>query len=83
MSDRTPGGQFTPSNTDDEFVAAVRIHEPAATSEVANELGVTRQNADQRLRKLDEAGRVKRKKIGASLVWFLPPDTDESKGPVS
>ncbi|WP_122090901.1 winged helix-turn-helix domain-containing protein [Halalkalicoccus subterraneus] len=83
MSNRTPGGQFSPSNSDDEFVAAVRTHEPAATSEVADELGVTRQNADQRLRKLDEAGRVNRKKIGASLVWFLPSDTDESEGLVS
>ncbi|WP_122089733.1 winged helix-turn-helix domain-containing protein [Halalkalicoccus subterraneus] len=83
MSNRTPGGQFTPSNSDDEFVAAVHAHEPAATSEVANELGVTRQNADQRLRKLDEAGRVRRKKIGASLVWFLPPDTDKSEEPIS
>lgn len=71
---RDSGGRFARSNSDDEYVAAVRTHEPAATSEVAREVGVTRQNADARLRQLDDAGRVKRKKIGASLVWSIPTD---------
>lgn len=68
--DRNSEGRFTQQHTDDDVVAAVRAHEPAATSEVANELGIARQSADYRLRKLRDAGRVSSKKIAASLVWF-------------
>lgn len=65
-------GRFTPAVSDDEVLEAVRVHEPAATSEVADELGIARQSADYRLRQLLDRGDVERKKIGASAVWFLP-----------
>jgi len=82
---RTNAGRFAPEHTDDELLAAVRAHEPAATSEVAEEVGMTRQGADRRLRRLRDAGRVNSKKIGASLVWFdtdADPveDTDDESG---
>jgi hypothetical protein len=70
--ERNAGGRFTPEYTDAEILAAVRAHEPAATSEVAGELDMTRQGADRRLRLLRDDGRVSSKKIGASLVWFAP-----------
>lgn len=69
---RNAEGRFTPEHTDGEVLAAVRTHEPAATSEVADELGITRQGADRRLRQLREDGRVNSKQIGKSLVWFSP-----------
>jgi len=78
--DRSKGGQFTPEHTDAEILAAVRAHEPAATSEVAGEVGMTRQGADRRLRRLRDGGRVNSKKIGASLVWFAPDD-ESGRGP--
>ena len=65
-------GQFAGEVTADDVVAAVRAHDPAATSEIGDELGVSRQAADRRLRRLRDDGRVSSKKIGASLVWFLP-----------
>jgi len=75
---RNTDGRFSPEYTDDEILAATRAHEPAATSEVAEEVGMTRQGADRRLRRLRDAGRVSSKKIGASLVWFAPePDRRE------
>lgn len=37
-----------------------------------DELGVSRQAADRRLRNLRSDGRVSSEKIGASLVWFFP-----------
>lgn len=74
--DRDGQGRFTPKHTDSDVLAAVRSHEPAATSEVAGELGVSRQAADYRLRRLRESGRVSSKKIGASLVWFAPDPGD-------
>ena len=72
--DRGENGQYAPEYTDAEILAGVRAHEPAATSEVAGEVGMTRQGADRRLRQLRAAGRVSSKKIGASLVWFAPDE---------
>jgi hypothetical protein len=72
---RRSDGRFQARVTDDEILAAVRAHEPAATSEVAGEVDMTRQGADRRLRQLRDAGRVNSKKIGASLVWFSADDT--------
>lgn len=69
---RNADGQFTPEHTDEEILAAVRAHEPAATSEVAGGVGTTRQGADRRLRRLRDEGRVNSNKIGASLVPFAP-----------
>ena len=68
--DRNQDGRFTQKHTDEDVIAAVRAHEPAATSEVASELGIARQSADYRLRRLRDDGRVNSKKIAASLVWF-------------
>lgn len=73
---RDTEGQFTPEHTDAEILAAVRAHEPAGTSEVAEAVGMTRQGADRRLRRLREAGQVHSKKIGASLVWYAPVQED-------
>lgn len=69
---RNQDGRYAAEHTDDEILAAVRAHEPAATSEVADEIGMTRQGADRRLRQLRDHGRVNSKKIAASLVWFAP-----------
>lgn len=64
-------GQFTPVIEDEEIIEAVREHEPAATSEVGDAVGLQRQNADYRLRQLEEEGRVSSKKVGNSLAWSL------------
>lgn len=65
--DEDPRRQFL----DSDFLDAVEKHAPASTSEVANEVGCTRRNADMRLKKLADDGKVKRKKIAASQVWTL------------
>lgn len=70
-SDRDEHGRFAPKHTDAEVLAAVQTHEPAATSEVAEALGIARPSADYRLRRLEDAGRVTSKKIGNSLAWRL------------
>lgn len=41
------------------------------TTEGAQAVGCVRQNADYRLRQLQDEGRVSNKKVGASLVWML------------
>lgn len=57
---------------------AVREYEPAATSEIAAELGIARQSADYCLRNLREERRIESKKIGASLVWFTPTESGDT-----
>lgn len=71
MSDRERegSGEFLPDVGDEELIAAVEKHDPAATSEVAAEVNLSRQAADYRLRQLAERGEVNKKKIAASLVW--------------
>ena len=56
-------------HSDEEYIVAVRGYEPAATSEVAEKVGVARQSADYRLRQLEAEEKVRSKKAGSSLVW--------------
>lgn len=63
-------GQIAEKYPDSAFLQAVDELEPASTSEVAGAVGCTRRNADIRLRKLADAGKVKNKKIGNSLSWM-------------
>lgn len=70
-NERDDRGRFQPKRDDREFLDAVAAREPAGTTEIAEKVGVTRQNADQRLRQLEERGAVTSKKIGTSLVWSL------------
>lgn len=58
----------------DEYLEAVREHEPASTREVAESLGITRQGADYRLRQLKDKGLVESKQIGNSLAWSVVDD---------
>jgi predicted transcriptional regulator len=59
---------------DEEVLAAVEEHQPAGTSTIATALGIERQGADYRLRKLRDDGHVIADDIGGSLAWSL--DTD-------
>lgn len=65
------------NNPEEDYLEAVREYEPAATSEVAEAVSVTRQGADYRLRQLEEDGLVRSKMAGNSLVWFVVDETDE------
>lgn len=73
--------------SDDEYVDAVRAHSPASTKEVADQVGVTRQGADYRLRELAEDGKVVKKMAGNSLIWMVgdvsapAEDADTSTSP--
>lgn len=69
--ERNESGRFEPEYTDEEVIKAVRANEPAGTKEVADELGIARQSADYRLRRLLDEERVLKKKVGNSLVWSV------------
>ena len=63
-------GRFATKYDEADILAAVEENEPAATSEVADAVGCARQNANYRLRKLEDEGEVRSKKVGPSLVWI-------------
>jgi predicted transcriptional regulator len=62
--------------TDQEVLEAVKQHEPAATREVGEALGIVRSSADYRLRQLRDEGMVKSKKVGRELVWMIGENQD-------
>lgn len=62
--ERDNSGQYQPEHPDAAIIAAVEKHEPAGTSEVAEELTIARQSADYRLRSLEKEGELSVKKIG-------------------
>ena len=70
-NERDERGRFRPDHADREFLATVADREPAGTAEIAEAVGVTRQNADQRLRQLADDGTVTSKKIGGTLIWSV------------
>lgn len=69
--DRDEGGRFSSKHGDREYLEVVGSLEPAGTKDVADALGVSRQNAHARLRRLETEGLVTRTKIGNSLAWSL------------
>lgn len=56
---------------EDDYLDAVRTHSPASTAEIAEEVGVTRQGADYRLRQLEDDGKVQSTMKGNSLLWMI------------
>lgn len=69
--DRNDTGRFTEEYSADDFLDAVRELQPATSTEVAEEVGCARQNADYRLSRLEEEGKVRSKKAGPSTIWML------------
>ena len=65
-------GKLTEQYSDEDFLEAVKEHEPASTSEVAEAVGCSRRNANVRLEKIEEAGEIQSKMAGNSLIWLLP-----------
>jgi len=63
-------GKLTEQYSDEDFLEAVAELEPASTGEIAEAVGCSRRNADIRLRKLEEANEIQKKKVGNSLTWF-------------
>jgi len=61
------------SVTDEEIMAVIRRHRAPAvgTADIADEVTVTRQAVDHRLRNLEQDGLVERYKAGRDVVWYL------------
>lgn len=72
-TDRDDGGRFAESVTDQDILKVFdRIEAPFLTAaELGEELGITRQAANYRLKRMHEDGLVGRKEAGArSVGWW-------------
>lgn len=58
------------STSDSEITKAVYRHSPAGTSEIADIIGLSRQAAAYRLKKLEADGPLWSKKVGPTRVWM-------------
>lgn len=59
--------------TDEKIMRAIREHYAPAvgTSDIAEQVGVTRQTIDLHLRDMWDEGLVDSKKVGQSRIWWL------------
>jgi predicted ArsR family transcriptional regulator len=63
-------GKITQQYSDEQFIQVVKNCTPASTSEVAEGVGCSSDNAYRRLKTLEEAEKVESKMAGNSLIWF-------------
>lgn len=81
--ERSNDGRFTETVTPERVLdALVATAAPVATaSDVAGELGCTREAARVKLVSLKESGRVERKKVGGAAVVWWPADEESEVDP--
>lgn len=71
--ERTEQGQYTEEVTPDDALAVFTDHEPRTAKEVAEELGIVRRTAYNKLTELEERGDLRKKKVGSrAVVWWRP-----------
>ena len=63
-------GKISQQYSDEQFIEVVKNSAPASTSEVAEGVGCSSDNAYRRLKLLEEAGKIDSKMAGNSLIWF-------------
>jgi len=71
--DRTEEGRYAEEVTADDALAVFTDHEPRTANEVADELGIVRRTAYNKLTELADRGDLKRKKVGGRAVVFWKP----------
>ena len=64
------------THPEEDYFEAIRENAPASTREIAEQVGVTRQGADYRLRQFEEQDKVESKMVGNSLVWTLSEEME-------
>lgn len=61
--------------SDEKILCAIADHfAPAVgTADIAEQVGLSRQGVDHRLRNLKDDGLVEKYHVGRSIVWYLTP----------
>ncbi|SIS21712.1 winged helix-turn-helix domain-containing protein [Natronorubrum thiooxidans] len=62
-------GDFSTQTSSAKILRVLRQLEPVTTTELAEEIGVHRNTARYRLKKLEEQGKVKKEDFGRTFVW--------------
>lgn len=71
--ERTDQGQYAEEVTVEDAFEVFTGHEPRTASEVAEELGIVRRTAYNKLAELEGQGKLKKKKVGGrAVVWWKP-----------
>jgi DNA-binding MarR family transcriptional regulator len=72
-------GQYTETATDDEILEFLAENDGAGTGDVADRFDYEQPSAYRRLKRLEEEGRVRSRRIGGSLLWTIVEEdaTDE------
>lgn len=65
-----------PTVSDEEILRAIILAYPPAlgTSDIAEEIGISRQATDRHLGRLEEEGLLESKKVGPSTIWWTTDD---------
>lgn len=80
MAKPGPAPSVTPEDVLDVFAAREDPTEPLTAPEIADELGCSRSTALDKLRRLDERGDVRSKKVGGrSRVWWIRSTADTER----
>lgn len=67
-------GQFTPTYSPEDFVAAVEKLELPTTADVADYVGCAHRTALHHLNELEENGELKTRTAGRAKIWMLAED---------
>ena len=62
-------GKFTEEYPSQEFLDALAELGPSGTTDISDYIGCDRRTAYLKLKSLEEEGKVRRKKVGSSLLW--------------
>ena len=70
---RGEGGEYVQEITPEDALAVFTDNEPLTAKEVAEELGVVRRTAYNKLSDLEERGDLRKKTVGSrAVVWWQP-----------
>lgn len=72
--ERGDSGQYVSTVTPEDALALFTDREPLTASEVAEELGVVRRTAYNKLEALADRGDLKKKKVGGRAVVYWRPE---------
>ena len=77
--DRDEEGRYTPTRSDEEILSVIREGRPPAqtASSIANAVELTRPSVYERLRALEEAGKVTSANLTKRVkIWWIPRERD-------
>jgi predicted ArsR family transcriptional regulator len=69
---RDEDGRYNKHHTDQQYINAVRRHEPAGTRDIANDLNVDVETARLRLTNLATKDKLNQSRAGNTLIFTTP-----------